>query len=454
MSIDRPGGTPRVDQLLSPQAREIYTQRDSPSPPNFSILINELEALKNQASIDNDASLINEINLLSQSINQQPPVKKPMNFKYKSTDKGPYTVIVESIQKNIGNLNPMNIGKIIYTNNYNNLYIVSINRKGLKRVGIQFSTANQANDFIEKNHFNKTEYEVYIPARMVTVMGIVRDVGTQITEDDIVNYGRGINPNTKIVRVRRFNRRIQEGDQVKYVPTNTCLLTFADSHEDEKPCDSSPCCIYCKNEHYATDRQCSEYKRQMKIREVLAYYNVSFYEANQACKTATAPSPSAFPSRPHSNSEQNNYSRSSNSRPLNISYADICHNTNKNLSRANVHLPSQPNQKRKSHLSPGYNKELHNECLINYTPLYSKRPYKSYSTESPSASPIIFETSALVHQQDNISTISNTDNFNQFDKDYSKDHNSNFNQSRPRIRHDESYLDEIYRMDDSQGPPS
>ncbi|KAL3287164.1 hypothetical protein HHI36_001643 [Cryptolaemus montrouzieri] len=132
MSIDSPGGAPRVDQLLSPQAREIYTQRDSPSPPNFSILINGLEALKNQASIDNDASLINAINLLSQSINQQPPVKKPMNFKYKSTDKGPYTVIVESIQKNIGNLNPMNIGKIIYTNNYNNLDIVSINRKGLK----------------------------------------------------------------------------------------------------------------------------------------------------------------------------------------------------------------------------------------------------------------------------------------------------------------------------------
>ncbi|KAL3286875.1 hypothetical protein HHI36_001363 [Cryptolaemus montrouzieri] len=403
MSIDSPGGAPRVDQLLSPQAREIYSQRDSPSPQNFSFLLNELEALKNQASIDKDASLINEINLLSQSINQQTPVKKPMNFKYKSTDKGPYTVIVESIQKNIGNLNPMNIGKIIYTNNHNNLDIVSINRKGLKRVGIQFSTANQANDFIEKNQFDKTEYEVYIPARMVTVMGIARDVGSQITDDDIVNYGRGINPYTKIVRVRRFNRRIQEGDQVKYVPTNTCLLTFA---------------------------------------------------ANQACKTATAPSPSAFPSRSHSNSGQNNYSRSSYSRPLSISYADICQNTNKNLSRANVHLPSQPNQKRKSPPSPGYNKELHNECLINYTPLYSKRPHKSYSTEAPSASPISFETSALVHQQDNISTINNTDNFNQFDKDDSNDHNSNFNQSRPRIRHDESYLDEIYRMDDSQGPPS
>ncbi|KAL3278481.1 hypothetical protein HHI36_013800 [Cryptolaemus montrouzieri] len=165
-------------------------------------------------------------------------------------------------------------------------------------------------------------------------MGIARDVGSQITDDDIVNYGRGINPNTKIVR-------------------------FEDSIE--------------------------EYKKAI---------------------------------------------------------------------RANVHLPSQPNQKRKSPPSPGYNKELHNECLINYTPLYSKRPHKSYSTEAPSASPIIFETSALVHQQDNISTINNTDNFNQFDKDDSNDHNSNFNQSRPRIRHDESYLDEIYRMDDSQGPPS
>ncbi|KAL3268931.1 hypothetical protein HHI36_008018 [Cryptolaemus montrouzieri] len=47
-------------------------------------------------------------------------------------------------------------------------------------------------------------------------------------------------------------------------------------------------------QHYATNRECPEYLRQLKIREIMAYYNLSLYEANMFCKQPSAPIPSEF----------------------------------------------------------------------------------------------------------------------------------------------------------------
>lgn len=47
-----------------------------------------------------------------------------------------------------------------------------------------------------------------------------------ITDEEIINMGKGICPNVKCIRVRRFNRRkITETGNI-YVKTNTCVLTF------------------------------------------------------------------------------------------------------------------------------------------------------------------------------------------------------------------------------------
>ncbi|KAL3279404.1 hypothetical protein HHI36_016915 [Cryptolaemus montrouzieri] len=85
---------------------------------------------------------------------------------------------------------------MIYLHNYYKKYnILKIIRNGIKREGIQFSTAEQANNFVDTNNVDKREYNIFIPARIVTVTGLVKDIGTQITDEDIILMRKGVNPN-------------------------------------------------------------------------------------------------------------------------------------------------------------------------------------------------------------------------------------------------------------------
>ncbi|KAL3273239.1 hypothetical protein HHI36_014693 [Cryptolaemus montrouzieri] len=116
-------------------------------------------------------------------------MNKISTYRYSNIHKGPFNVIIDSLEQNIGNLNPASIGKIIYNkNNYKNLDITRIDRKGRNRIGITFRYGNDANKFLENNDFDKNKYNIYIPATMISVMGIVRDIGQDITEEDTIEH--------------------------------------------------------------------------------------------------------------------------------------------------------------------------------------------------------------------------------------------------------------------------
>lgn len=141
---------------------------------------------------------------------------------------------------------------------------------------------------------------------MVTSMGIVRDIGSDITDEDIIQYGVGMSPSTSVLRVRRFKRTIRNNDVPTQVPSGTCLITFqgtslpkyfelfsirtevslyippviqcrkclryghiqaqcrgnfrcatcGDSHDPISNCNNSPNCVFCKGSHLASDRSC------------------------------------------------------------------------------------------------------------------------------------------------------------------------------------------------------
>ncbi|KAL3282398.1 hypothetical protein HHI36_005583, partial [Cryptolaemus montrouzieri] len=67
--------------------------------------------------------------------------------------------------------------------------ILNVARHGLKRVGVQFETADKSKEFVERNPFNSGDYKVFITARMVTTMGIARDIGLNITEEEVATFG-------------------------------------------------------------------------------------------------------------------------------------------------------------------------------------------------------------------------------------------------------------------------
>ncbi|KAL3287165.1 hypothetical protein HHI36_001644 [Cryptolaemus montrouzieri] len=274
--------------------------------------------------------------------------KTQTSFKYSNTDQVPFTVIIESIQQNIGNLNPMNIGKMIYLDNYYKKYNkLKINRKGMKRVGIQFSTAEQANNFIDTNNFDKKEYNIFIPARMVTVMGLVKDIATQITDEDIIRMGKGINPNVL-----------------------NCLNISSFSIIE-----------------LSYNRQCPEYLRQLKIREIMAYYNLSLYETNMFCKQPSAPSSSEFTrlnkdGRAKPIQIEDNFTTSNPPpAPKKLLYSAVT-KTPIEQQRLDINTTSLNSQnKRKIPVSPGYDRAEHEKNLINYVPSYTKEVYQNISQD-------------------------------------------------------------------------
>ena len=109
---------------------------------------------------------------------------KDLKYSYLAT--GPYLVIVESNDTNVGNLHPMAIGRILINNKIQG--VEKTLRKGKNRIGIQFSSPKKANEFFDnKELFQKNNWHAHIPLSLVSSKGVARGVYKKITEEEIVN---------------------------------------------------------------------------------------------------------------------------------------------------------------------------------------------------------------------------------------------------------------------------
>ncbi|XP_044765720.1 uncharacterized protein LOC123321972 [Coccinella septempunctata] len=262
-------------------------------------------------------------------------------------------------------------------------------------------------------------------------MGIVRDIGQDITDEELVNMGKGLNPNVKCIRVRRFNRRKTTEDGTVFVKTNTCVLTFEGTtlpkyfelynirlpvelyispvvqcnkclryghvrnlcrgrfrcrkcgsyHEDEKPCDAEPCCLFCRQGHEAMDRRCQEYLRQVKMREIMAIHNVSLYEADKSCKRSMAPNPSEFPLITGKKQE------GMQNRPRNQTYASIVSQAEYKTQSSMRTNDNGPRLKRKAPSTVGYDKAEHEACLFSYRPASPTSHFSQSFSQATSVPP-------------------------------------------------------------------
>ncbi|XP_060526289.1 uncharacterized protein LOC132701954 [Cylas formicarius] len=143
---------------------------------------------------------------------------------------------MEGITSQVGNIHPMNVGKILYRAGVQG--ITKINRKGANKIGIEFRTSEYANQFLSNESFSSARgYNRYIPKRLVTCRGLIKDVGDQITEEDFyseaVTYtGEGSRARSiKILNVKKVLRRKKilaiSGETVmKTIPTNDYIVTF------------------------------------------------------------------------------------------------------------------------------------------------------------------------------------------------------------------------------------
>ena len=61
-----------------------------------------------------------------------------------------------------------------------------------------------------------------------------------------------------------------------------CHLKDSLENNDEYPCTTK--CFYCKNNHKTTSKNCPEYNRQKNIKQLMAFENITFFDANESCR--------------------------------------------------------------------------------------------------------------------------------------------------------------------------
>ncbi|CAH1108065.1 unnamed protein product [Psylliodes chrysocephalus] len=126
------------------------------------------------------------------------------------------------------------------------------------------------------------------------------------------------------------------------------------SHESDVTC--SRYCIYCKStEHSSNEFNCPEYNRQKEIKQLMSFWNISYFEANQQIpKNRENPIPNIndLPALPNRGAHQNGI-------PVSKRRSEALSNTRLPTYSQKIRTP----KRRRSH--DEYDKKKHQECLIS-----------------------------------------------------------------------------------------
>lgn len=247
--------------------------------------------------------------------------------RYELTDSAPFVVNISSIDRNIGNLHPISIGKKII-NKYPNFKtdIINISVLNKSTIKLELKSAKTANFLVTNNPFVEDNYNVYIPTHLVERQGVIQNVDPDITENELLQEIESKIPILKIKRIMRkssdqliptYSVIIHFKGQVlpQYVSTycvrfpvkpyvykvTQCFSCLRYGHtakyckypsrcnrctgeHNSRDCEvtANPICINCKGSHIATDhKNCPIYAEQAKIKTYMANNNVSFTEARK-----------------------------------------------------------------------------------------------------------------------------------------------------------------------------
>lgn len=300
-----------------------------------------------QSSLNNGGNLVIQNNsggtnadIFSISSNsQQKTIDKPrdinLSIRFKNTDSGPFCVYVEHESLNVGQLHPMRVGSIL--NEFPNELQADIREVisvGRNRIKVFMKSAASANSLVGHQIFLKHNLVAYVPQHLVEKRGLVRNVDTSLSEQQLMNK---IVSDIPVVNVKRLTRPsvddkgnkvavpkqwivvtfsgmfLPEHIYVDYVrcpvetyvsPVMQCFKCLRYGHssklcrgkqrcrecggEHEGNCIAGVYCIYCKNHsHNSTSKTCPKRKQQENIKKIMATKNISFKEAE---KLATNPS--------------------------------------------------------------------------------------------------------------------------------------------------------------------
>lgn len=302
----------------------IYSLHSHPESNQSNIINNNQSHVSPNSSFDkNNSSTPSEYNSF---------YLKCAENRYAALDGGPLYIYAET--NNNSRLHPMNVGKIIRNNNFN-LYknITSIKSIGRSRVKILIkANYKEINNLIEERYWSTHNIVCYVPSFYMFKQGVIRDVDTSLSENEVINYSIS---EVMVVQAKRIYKMKEiEGKGKVKVPTPVVILSFRGPNlpkdikllgvkcnvetyiqkviqcytclrygHTSRICKNSPrcekcgslhetqtCteelnCIFCKAPHRSTDRRtCPEFKRQEAIKKIMTEENMTFPEAADCYK--------------------------------------------------------------------------------------------------------------------------------------------------------------------------
>ena len=231
-------------------------------------------------------------------------------------------VVTESSDKNIGNLHPFSLSKMLskVTNS-----VHQIDSLGRNKIKITFNSVSGANSFLLNTEFHSTnKIHSFIPQSLLFKLGIVKNVPTEITVEELQQV---VSCHSKVHSIRRLQKKV-DGKlvplpviEVKFFGTSLpdyvyfynlrcrvepsvrnplqCFKCLRYNHtaiqcrsqarcpkcgndHKQEDCVSSveaAKCIHCGGKHLATDRSCPAYQKQKQIKKIMAFENLSYREA-------------------------------------------------------------------------------------------------------------------------------------------------------------------------------
>ena len=141
-------------------------------------------------------------------------------YHYKQS--GPFVVIVESNDKNLGNIHPAAFGKKLKNSNVQDL--IKIKKKGKNRLSLEFTTTGGANGFLKNDILKNENLRAYIPGSLASCKGIIRGIDVEITMEEFIREAESTIP---IIGARRIRKKINNDQGLtNFEDTEDIVVTF------------------------------------------------------------------------------------------------------------------------------------------------------------------------------------------------------------------------------------
>ncbi|KAJ0169486.1 hypothetical protein K1T71_015073 [Dendrolimus kikuchii] len=316
MTVDNP---PQDQRVISVQRKRLLEANNKETPskkPNISSLNS------------NDSPNVSQNTWSHPSLNNA--------YQYNEQDTGPFLVHVHRSQphpKAGTTINKIQFGQILLNTKAGKIAKDGVKNVGRNRVSIQFLSPEDANIFVSNPVLSSLHFKAIIPTYNISRMGIVRDIPTDMSMEDLVKKIELPQGSGPILKARRLNRKLRQQDgRPEWSPSTTVVLTISGQrlpkyiyccyssltvepyllptiqcfsccrfgHVRDK-CRSKPrcfkcgeahtgntcsvtpesayCCL-CTGFHYATDQNCPELNRQKQIKKKMSEDNISYSEAS------------------------------------------------------------------------------------------------------------------------------------------------------------------------------